>query len=555
MTNKRAIRAAAVVATFLLPLGGIGLANAAVANAAGVTKVCTSTVKSDFNGDGHADVAVAQENADPDGDDNPSAVRILYGSATGVSKTNNQYLDGSELGAAYTPAVDDEFGISLSTGDFNGDGCADLAVGSLGENAAANDAVHALRAHQALKAKRALRADASTAAYDGAVVIYYGSPTGLQTSNATVIRTASVVPSDADNTLFGMSSAAGDFDGDGFSDLVVGAPLNSTGRGGVGVLYGSASGLSATRHQWFTQATTSVVGTAEAGDFFGFSVAAGDFNGDGKADIAVGAPFQTVGSVTDGGSVTALKGSASGITATGSQQWTQNSTSVPGTAENEDSFGWALAAGHITSKTHADLIVGTPDEGIGSADEAGDITLLKGSTSSILTGSGSQSFDQNSSGVPGTAEEFDGFGASVSVGDLNGDGYGDVAIGVPGEAIGSLDAAGQINVIYGRSTGLTGTGSQGWTQNSTGISGASEAGDSMGATVSVLNVTSSSHADVVIGTPGEDSSSLTDNGLINVILGTKSSTGLTATGNQGIDATGMVNGPIDGGALGASLVN
>ncbi|HEY1485395.1 MAG TPA: hypothetical protein VGF84_04780, partial [Micromonosporaceae bacterium] len=90
-------------------------------------------------------------------------------------------------------------------------------------------------------------------------------------------------------------------------------------------------------------------------------------------------------------------------------------------------------------------------------------------------------------------------------------------------------------------------------QNSTGISGASEEDDNMGSTVLVLNLSSTKHADVVIGTPGEDSSSKTDNGLLNVILGTTAKSGLTATGNQGLDATGMVNGPVTNGALGVEL--
>jgi hypothetical protein len=523
VSKSRAIRAAAVVAAVLAPFGAVAL-TASVASAA--TQVCTSHVKNDFNGDGFADVATGQENGTKSGDDLKSAVRIMYGSAAGIAKTGNQYIDGTGLGS-FVPFDDDAFGISVAAGDFNGDGCADLAIAEIG--------------------------DGSGGSHDGNVFVLYGSPTGLQTANATVIPASSIVPSGhADNALLGLSTAAGDFDGDGFDDLVVGVPFDFSGVPGIGILYGSAGGLGTARHQYFTQSTSGVIGAGEQGDEFGAAVAAGDFNGDGKADIAVGAPGQTVGSVSDAGSVTVLLGSGAGITATGSQQWTQNSTSVPGTAETSDGFGSSLAAGNITSKTHADLVVGVPSEDIGSVVDAGAITLLKGAAAG-LTGTGSQSFDQDSTGIPGTAEKQDAFGESVAIGDFNGDGFGDVAVGVPFEDIGSVVDAGEVNVVYGTSAGLTGTGAQGWDQNSTGISGTSEKGDNLGAQVAAINLTSKAHADLIATTPNEDSSSKTDNGSLNVILGSAAKSGLTATGNKGVDATGFVKGPISYGEMGASI--
>jgi hypothetical protein len=531
VSTSRAIRAAAVAAALFVPFS-VCLGATAVNATPAPTKLCNSTVKHDFNGDGHADIAVTQAN-ETSTDLGKTAVRVLYGSSTGITKSGNQYLDGSGV-TGFTPANEDLFGIATAIGDFNGDGCADLAVDAAGITGLTS----------------------VTPSSHGGVVIYYGSPSGLQTSGATFIPQASIVPAAQATSSFLQSATAGNFNKDAYDDLVVGVPDSTFGdgndRGGIAVLYGSATGLTTAGEQFFTQATSGVVGTAESGDEFGTAVAAGDFNGNGYDDIAIGAPEQTVGSADAAGTVTVLYGSATGITATGSQQWSQSSTSVPGTAQEADTFGEALAAGDINKDGKADLIVGTPGDHVGSVEDAGTITLLKGSSTG-LTGTGSTLWSQQSSGVPGTSEESDEFGTSVAIGDLNGDGYGDVAVGVPGEAIGSLEAAGEVNVLYGNSGGLTGTGSQGWYQNSTGISGSSETGDQMGEAVAIADLTSSKHGDLVIGVPGEDSSSKTDNGLLNVILGSTAKSGLTATCNQGLDATGMVNGPVSHGELGVEI--
>jgi hypothetical protein len=117
----------------------------------------------------------------------------------------------------------------------------------------------------------------------------------------------------------------------------------------VHVLYGSPAGLTTTGSQLWSQDSPGVIGAPEGADFFGQALAAGDFNGDTQAELAVGAPGENVST----GVVHVLVGSAAGLTAVGSQLWSQDSPGVAGAAEQGDRFGDALAAGTLTSQGSA----------------------------------------------------------------------------------------------------------------------------------------------------------------------------------------------------------
>jgi FG-GAP repeat len=135
-----------------------------------------------------------------------------------------------------------------------------------------------------------------------------------------------------------------DFNNDGADDLAVGIPEESVAghiaAGVVEVLPGSATGVTGTGSQLFTQ----VGGAVESVDLFGSALAAGDFNNDGFADLAAGAPDESVG-IINAGAVSVLYGSAGRLSASGGQLFTQNSPGVPSVAEVTDSFGAALASG------------------------------------------------------------------------------------------------------------------------------------------------------------------------------------------------------------------
>jgi FG-GAP repeat len=181
----------------------------------------------------------------------------------------------------------------------------------------------------------------------------------------------------------------------------------------VHILYGSAAGLTATASQLWSQDSPGVEGTAEAFDIFGGAVADGDFNANGRIDLAIGAWGENSAS----GVVHVLYSSAGGLTATGSQLWSQASPGVAGEPEGADFFGAALAGGDHNGDARAELTVGTPGENVST----GVVHVLLGSGGGVAA-TGSQLWSQDSPGVEGTAEQGDFFGDVLMAGTLTSEG-------------------------------------------------------------------------------------------------------------------------------------
>jgi hypothetical protein len=333
----------------------------------------------------------------------------------------------------------DGFGTAVASADLDRDGYADLLVGTPDEAA-------------------------GTMAGTGSLTVVWGGSAGL--GGGASIPT----PTGLDEGCnFAAGIAAGDVTGDGAPDLGVtgqcGAttytgPFTRTGTparrtfvnalgANRGVVVGDVDGDGTAERFWLPGPTDGDVSgpvhmEGDDGSYpelplaDGLSGQIGDVNGDGYGDLVTGVPYDASLTAGDtpahrGGEIQVLYGSAQGIT-TGQQPQVihQDTASVPGDGEDGDLFGVSLSVGDTDGDGYADVLVGSHGEAIGSLGYAGSATLLRGSATG-LTASGSKAYSQNTSGVPGTAEHSDMFGASTHLADLDGDGRAEAVVGAPGE--------------------------------------------------------------------------------------------------------------------------
>lgn len=306
---------------------------------------------------------------------------------------------------------------------------------------------------------------------------------------------------------FGSAVAVGDFNKDGYRDVAVGAPGDQVGgvsAGTVTIFNGSATGMSTTGKR-LTQ--TDGGSGNEAGDRFGAALAAGDFNKDGYADLAVGIPGEAIAGASGAGAITVFMGSSSGLT-TGT--W-HSQTLGGGTDEAGDGFATALAAGDLNGDGYADLAIGAPGEApSGGTVKSGAGYVYKGSSTGIVKG---WPFDQTD--AAGANEAGDKFGQALAIGNVVGDSHADLVVGAPGEAPGTDPVSGAIYVIPGSSTGK-GTG---FAHSQEYGMGANEAGDAFGSSLAVGNVDKDAYADVVVGIPGESPGTDPQSGSVGVFPG------------------------------------
>ncbi|MFV2039845.1 MAG: S8 family serine peptidase, partial [Acidimicrobiales bacterium] len=177
----------------------------------------------------------------------------------------------------------------------------------------------------------------------GAINVFYGHPQN-QPDSVPILSQASagVAGKPQAGDRFGSSVACGDIDGDGYDDAVVGVPGERRRRnrdvGAIQIFYGTASGIGGARDELVSQASAAVPGRPEAGDLFGSSVAAGDVNGDGRADVVVGVPGEGLAGRPDAGMVAVLYGSPAGLDPNQAVSIHQNRPGVPGRRKPGPSF-------------------------------------------------------------------------------------------------------------------------------------------------------------------------------------------------------------------------
>lgn len=372
------------------------------------------TAYADFNDDGYDDLAVAAPWEKVDSDTNGGTVAVLWGSAAGLTGKGVTIADPS-------PSSHDYWGKDLAAGDFDGDGKADLAVGS------STSTIYVLKG------------GFSTT----------GTPGGRYTVKPPIQSGSNDFP-------YGpLSLTAGDVNGDHRTDLIVDGYENSTGWNTNYYVPGTASGLSAASAQ-----------ALKPGQITGV----GDINGDGYGDIVSGAGWdhhtddgETIPDSSDGGQANITYGSASGPA--GTTGINQNTGSVPGSSEKGDSFGWDLDLGDVNGDGFQDLVVSAPNEDIDGVTNTGMVTVLYGSADGVQVSSGAQSFSQSTAGVPGSDEKNDAFGADVKLDDVTGDGRADLLVG-------SYENAGNGSVTYLPSNGtkITTTGSRTLSPSTSGVS-------------------------------------------------------------------------------------
>jgi len=298
---------------------------------------------------------------------------------------------------------------------------------------------------------------------------------------------------------FGTAVAVADLNADGYPDLVVGAPgdrLDGSTPGHVDVLLGSAEGIT-------SQGATILASPAKTGDEFGTALAISD------GTLWIGAPgTDTSGTGTAGtgtaGTGTAGTGAVYRYSIDSSGKATEQGISTDASLGNP-TLQAGERFGEVLAPTSDGVIVGVPQFTIGSTKAAGQIVQLHLAGKAITA----ERWNQNSPGVPGTAEAGDHFGAAVST-------FG-LAVGIPGEDVGKLTDAGSVQNFTLSKAGNHLIPAASLTQDSKGIPGIAEAGDKFGAALSYGTYNCHEVWSVAIGSPGEDLGKARDAGSVTLV--------------------------------------
>ena len=341
-----------------------------------------------------------------------------------------------------------------------------------------------------------------------------------------------------------------DFNGDGYADLAV------SGNGYVTVMYGTKSGLTASRHQV-------LAGPILAGGMyspFGDSMAPGDLDGDGRNDLVAAmstgvgqtetrlfrGPFTRDGAnastsvVNTGIAPNSLAaGDVDGdhipdLLSVGRRGATADASLVLGSKKGfgpAKDFATKVNSGSIADVDgdgYGDVVLGAGLEDYQPKGVVGgSIVVQYGAKGGVSTTRKPVRISQDTAGVPGAGEKYDRFGYDLATGDVNGDGYADVAVGVMQESISGVSTTGAVDVLRGSAKGLTGTGSVSWHQNTAGVPGANEPYDMFGSQVALVDMNNDGRSELATGTDHEN--------------GTEGNLWYFKSGSKGLTTSGVVS--------------
>lgn len=423
----------------------------------------TSAKPYDFNGDGFAELVVGAPSLQVGQVKGAGGVFVLPASKKGLS-TDGQTITQATNGVAGDPAAGGRFGGAFASADFDGDGYADLAIGAPagGDGSGADD--------------------------PGTVTVLSGSSVGLTGARSYVVTRT------GDGDGFGSSLVTADFDRDGAVDLAVGAPYadivdvadeDYVADGSVTVLRGGEATFSTRR-----SAVLHGVRTGPSYDLrFGSSLAVGDVDGDSAPDLVVASEGLSFEDGDGHGGFVSVCRSASSCTQIPSRY------GYPGIE--------SLAVGNVSGSSRPEIVVGLPDADEDS-EEGGSVWTLTLSGSGAGITATAKELTQDTRGVPGSDEHNDVFGSALALGDLDRDGYADLVVGSPGEAIGSRTDTGRVTVVYGGKKGYRTSGNKTYDQNTRSIPGTAEENDHFGIALSLIDHDADGHLDLTVGASGEN---------------------------------------------------